>query len=165
METFRKFKLRKPSKILAFSIKSLLKNNQTETNIQPKHLSKGYYFGHYQDGFRVLPDGKTVIGLHKDQQNVLIEDITNKQSLKFVGKSPGVIYAMIYDKNTSCIIIGNIFSKIIFFDLKKGRSFGANLQGQTKVHINSMISMASFRNLLVLADLKNKIVIFDKYSK
>lgn len=75
--------------------------------VKPKHQTTNKFYELFKNSFIILPDGKTIIGVSKKNQNTLkIENIITNKAAAF-GKHNGSIQTLLYDKVTGSLFVGD----------------------------------------------------------
>ena len=139
--------------------------SKLDEQVKSVHQTKNQFFALYENSFVILPDGKTIVGVHKKTQNtVIMEDITTNK-VTTVGKHENTIYTLLYDKLTGTLFAGDYNGCIVQYRRGNSKNHFSLLKDFGDSGIKAVYSSAQVGRFAFFGGRNHWIVAIDIYER
>lgn len=105
---------------MQFDVESILLSPNNAV-ISPQYASCEQYRVVRENGFTVLPDGKTVIAVnHKNEQFLMAENFADVKSPVIVGKHDHLILTVALNRDCGLILVGDSSGRVVQYAITNG---------------------------------------------
>ena len=141
-----------------------MKSNPSE-KVKCTNQTKNQFYAYNENNFLVLPDNKTIVGVHnKIAKTLIMEDITTNKASTF-GNYEDRIYTLLYDEVTQSLFAGYLTGHVKQYKRDTTTNAFSLVKDYGNVDIGMMFSSAQVGRFALFGGRKRALVAIDIHER